>query len=200
MVSPIVDEIAEPIVEAGEQVIASVVGVDEDIAMMFGDDNFKDDDFEGFDEEDVWEVNEEWLMAFVTPPPMPAVPSPSIYEVEDLNTCLGNLEYGHGQLVKKVIQVNDVEVAVGISVGKIGLRVFAIEGHVQTKTQRNEVIARLSQQVQALQEAVQRRDTQIQQLHTIVSKMSSREITLMLCIIRMDRRLTDLKRRPPGPQ
>ncbi|GKB62115.1 hypothetical protein Tco_0918301, partial [Tanacetum coccineum] len=62
---------------------------------------------------------------------MPAVPSPSIYEVggpsttaaegqsfplqapglpippsviEDLSTRLGNLEYGHGQLVKNVIQ------------------------------------------------------------------------------------------------
>ncbi|GJR75459.1 hypothetical protein Tco_0087824 [Tanacetum coccineum] len=53
MVGPIVDEIAEPIVEAEEQVIASVVDVDEDIAMLFGDDDFEDDDSEGFDEEEV---------------------------------------------------------------------------------------------------------------------------------------------------
>nr|GFB09241.1 hypothetical protein [Tanacetum cinerariifolium] len=53
-----VDEIAEPIVEAEDQVIALVVDVDEDISMLFGDDDFKDDDSKGFNEEDVWEVNE----------------------------------------------------------------------------------------------------------------------------------------------
>ncbi|GJR38695.1 hypothetical protein Tco_1214379 [Tanacetum coccineum] len=92
-------------------VIALVVDVDEDIAMLFSDDDFEDDDSEGFDEEEVWEVNEEWLMAPVTPPPMQAVPLPSVYE-----------------LVKKVIQVSDAEVAAGISIGEIGLRIFAIEG------------------------------------------------------------------------
>ncbi|GKD16390.1 hypothetical protein Tco_1205548 [Tanacetum coccineum] len=84
--------------------------------MLFGNDDFEDDASEGFDDEDVWEVNEEWLMAPVTPPPMLAVPPPSVYEVggpstttaegpsfplpapglpippsviEDLSTCLG---------------------------------------------------------------------------------------------------------------
>ncbi|GKF46220.1 hypothetical protein Tco_0136022, partial [Tanacetum coccineum] len=84
---------------------------------------------------------------------MPAVPPPSIYEVggpsitaaegqsfplptpglpippsviEDLSTHLGN-----GQLVKKVIQVSNAEVAAGISIGEIGPRVFDVEGHVQ---------------------------------------------------------------------
>ncbi|GJW74725.1 hypothetical protein Tco_0134095 [Tanacetum coccineum] len=210
MVGLIVDEIVKPIVEAEEQVIAPVVDMDEDIAMLFGDDDFEDDDSEGFDEEEVWEVNEEWLMAPATPPPMPAVPPPSVYEVggpstdaaegqsfpllapglpipplviEDLSTRLDNLEYGHGQLVKKVIQVSDVEVATGISIGEIGSRVFAIEG-----------------QVQALQAAMQQRDTQIQQLQTTVLEMNSEESTLMQCILRMDRRLADLERRPPGPQ
>ncbi|GJS59907.1 hypothetical protein Tco_0654691 [Tanacetum coccineum] len=73
MVSPIVEEIFEPIFKAGEQMIALVVDMDEDIAMLFGDDDFEDDDSEGFDEEEVWKVNEEWLMAPVTPPLMPAV-------------------------------------------------------------------------------------------------------------------------------
>ncbi|GJX27487.1 hypothetical protein Tco_0233783 [Tanacetum coccineum] len=50
MVGPIVDEIAEPIVEAEEQVIALVIDMDEDIAILFGDDDFEDDDSEGFDE------------------------------------------------------------------------------------------------------------------------------------------------------
>ncbi|GJU69629.1 hypothetical protein Tco_1255888 [Tanacetum coccineum] len=43
MVGPIVDEIAEPIVEAEEQMIALVVDMYEDIAMLFGDDDFEDD-------------------------------------------------------------------------------------------------------------------------------------------------------------
>nr|GEV10992.1 hypothetical protein [Tanacetum cinerariifolium] len=154
MVGPIVDEIDEPVDEAEEQVIASIVGMDEDIAILFGDDDFEDDDFsdedsKGVEEEEVWEVNEEWLMAPVTPPLMPAVQPPSIYKVggpstaaiegpsfpliapglpippsviEDLSTPLGNLEYKHRKLVKKVIQVSDVEVAAGVSIGEIGPR------------------------------------------------------------------------------
>ncbi|GJW09097.1 hypothetical protein Tco_1571520 [Tanacetum coccineum] len=97
----------------------------EDLVALFGDDDFEDDASDGFDEEEVWEVNVEWLMAPTTPPPMLAVPLPSVYEVrgpstsagegpslphsasglsvppsviKDLSTCLGNLEYGHGQL------------------------------------------------------------------------------------------------------
>nr|GEW06793.1 hypothetical protein [Tanacetum cinerariifolium] len=131
MVGPIVDEIAEPIVKAKEQ----------------------DDESEGFDEEEVWEVNEEWLKAPVTPHSMPAVPPPSIYEVgviEDLSTRLGNLEYGHGQLVKKVIQVSDDEVAPD-RFKQIGAQVK--QGQ-QTATQRDKVIAGLTQQVQALQAAM----------------------------------------------
>ncbi|GKE64292.1 hypothetical protein Tco_1518453 [Tanacetum coccineum] len=183
---------------------------------------------------------------------MPAVPLPSVYEVggpstatvegqsfplpaprlpvspsviEDFSTRLGNLEYGHGQLVKKVIQVCEAEVVAGISIREIVLRVFVVEGQVQvmasqmvyvvdrfeqigtqveqgqhTATQRDELITRLTQQVQALQAAVQQRDSHIQQLQTTISEMSSRDSTLMQCILGMDRRLADLERRPPGPQ
>nr|GEV30691.1 hypothetical protein [Tanacetum cinerariifolium] len=59
-IGPIADEIVEPIVEAEEQ---------------------------GLDEGDVWKVNEEWLMALVTPPLMPAVPSLSVYEVGGPSTA-----------------------------------------------------------------------------------------------------------------
>ncbi|GJZ98996.1 hypothetical protein Tco_0671547 [Tanacetum coccineum] len=81
MVGPMVDEIVELIVEAEEQVIAPVVDMDEDVAMLFNDDDFEDDDSEGFDEDEVWDVKEEWQMAPTTPPLMPAVPPSSIYEV-----------------------------------------------------------------------------------------------------------------------
>nr|GEV76801.1 hypothetical protein [Tanacetum cinerariifolium] len=202
MVGLIKDEIAEPIVKAEEQVIALVVDMDEDIAMFFGDDDFKDDNSERFDdEEEVLEVNEEWLMALVTPPLMQAVQPPSVYEVggpsttaaegqsyplptprlpvppsviEDLSTRLGNLEYGHEQLVQKVIQVH----------------VMASE--MAHATDRFEEIGTWV--------ALHQRDSLIQQLQTMVLEMSSRESTLMQCITRMDIRLTDLKRRPPGPQ
>ncbi|GJS21669.1 hypothetical protein Tco_0450301 [Tanacetum coccineum] len=174
---------------------------------------------------------QEWLMVPVTPPPMPDVPPPNTYKVggpftaaaegqsftlltpglpvplsviEDLITHMGNLEYGHGQLVKKVIQVSDAEVADGITIREIGPRVSVVEGQVQvmasqmvqavrrleqvgtqvkqgqqTTTQRDEVITELTQQVQALQAAVQQRDLQIQQVQTMVSEMSSCESTLM---------------------
>nr|GEY54377.1 hypothetical protein [Tanacetum cinerariifolium] len=132
MVGPLVDEIAEPIVEAED-----------------------DDDSKGFEDE------EEWLIVPVTPPSMPVVPPPSTYEVggpsnvategqpftllvpgflmpptviEDLSTRMGNLEYGHGQLVKKVIYVSDAEVANGITIKEIGPMVSAIEGHVHVMT------------------------------------------------------------------
>ncbi|GJY11859.1 hypothetical protein Tco_0381168 [Tanacetum coccineum] len=198
-VSLLVDEIAELIVEAEEQVIALVINMEEDITMLFGDGEFSDDDSEGFeDEEEVWEVIEEWLMAPVTPPPMLVVPLPSTYKVggpsivaaegqsftppapgfpvppsviEDLITRMGSLEYGHRQLVKKV-------------------QVMASQ-MVQAKDRLK--------QVQALQADVQQRDSQIQQLQTMVSEMSSRESTLMQCILGMDRRLADLEMRPPGP-
>ncbi|GJY89608.1 hypothetical protein Tco_0504804 [Tanacetum coccineum] len=216
MVGPLVGEIAEPIVEMEEQVIALVIDMEEDIAMLFGDGDFSDDDSKGFeDEEEVWEVNEEWLMAPVTPPPMPIVPPSSTYEVggpsttvvkgqsfpfpahglhvppsviEDLITRMGNLEYGHGQLVKKVIQVSDAEVADGITIREIGPRVSTVEGQVQvmasqmvlaedrleqvgaqvdqgqqTTTQQDEVITGLSKHVQTLQAAMQQRNSQIQQ-------------------------------------
>ncbi|GJR30643.1 hypothetical protein Tco_1106875 [Tanacetum coccineum] len=123
MVIPAIKEVAEPVAEAEEE---------QDLAVLFGDDDFEDDASDGFDEEEVWEVNEEWLMSPTTPPLVLAVPPPSVYEavgpstaaadgpsfphsasglpvppsvIEDLSTRLGYLEYGHGQLVQMVIQV-----------------------------------------------------------------------------------------------
>ncbi|GJX45797.1 hypothetical protein Tco_0262473 [Tanacetum coccineum] len=207
MVDLVINELTEPIaalvvVKTEEQVIAPEIDVEEDLAMLFGNDDFSDDDSEGFeDDEEVCEVNEEWLMTPVTPPSVPVMPPPRTYEVggpsiaaaeghsltllapgvpvppsliEDLCTRMGNLEYGHGQLVKKVIKVSDAEVADGIAIGEIGPRVSTVEG--------------------------QHRDVQIQQLQTLVSEMSSREGTLMQCILRMNRRLADLERRPLRPQ
>ncbi|GKC57581.1 hypothetical protein Tco_1085179, partial [Tanacetum coccineum] len=155
MVGPLVGKIVEPIVEMEEQVIAQVIDMEGDIAMLFGDGDFSDDDSEGFEDgEEVWEVYEEWLMAPVNTTPVPvsfplpasglAVP-PSM--IEDLSTRLGNLEYGHGQLVKKVIQVSDAEVADGITIREIGPRVSAMEGQVQVMVSQMVYVADRLKQV-----------------------------------------------------
>nr|GEX34382.1 hypothetical protein [Tanacetum cinerariifolium] len=193
MVGLIADEIAEPVDEAEEQVIALVVGMDEDIAMLFGNDDFEDEDFSDDDSEGVEEEEGPSFPLLVPGLPIP----PSV--IEDLSARLSNLEYGHGQLVKKVIQVSDAEVVAGFSIREIGSRVFAVEGQVQTATQRDKEIARLTRQVQALQATVQQRDTPIQQLQTMVSKTSSRESTLMQCILGLDRQLAEFERRPQDP-
>ncbi|GJT78729.1 hypothetical protein Tco_1045454 [Tanacetum coccineum] len=130
--------------------------------------------------------------SFPLPAPGLLVP-PSV--IEDLSARLGNLEYGHGQLVKKMIQVSDAEVAAD-RWEQVGAQV---EQGQQTAAQRDEAIAELTQQVQDLQEAMQQRDSQIQQLQTTITEMSSQESTLMQCILGMDRRLAELERRPSGP-
>nr|GEW52736.1 hypothetical protein [Tanacetum cinerariifolium] len=127
---PMIGEIAEPIVEMKDQMIALVIDADEDIAMLFGNDDFSNDDSEGVEEEEVWEVGGPSTAATggqsfpFSAPGLPIPPS----VIEDLSTRLGDLKHRHGQLPKKVIQVSDVDVAAGISIGEIGLRFFAVEG------------------------------------------------------------------------
>ncbi|GJU03738.1 hypothetical protein Tco_1114076 [Tanacetum coccineum] len=160
LVDPEINEIAQPIVEVEEQMVAPAMDMEEDLAILFGDDDdFGDDDSEGSEGDgEVWEMNEEWLIVPVTPPPMPVMPPPSTYEVggsstaaaeghsltllahrvpvppsviEVLCTRIGNLEHGHGLLVKKVINVSDAEVTNSIAIGEIHPRVYVVEGHVQ---------------------------------------------------------------------
>ncbi|GKA28132.1 hypothetical protein Tco_0714300 [Tanacetum coccineum] len=128
--------------------------------------------------------------------------------IEDLCTRMSNLEYGHEQLVKKVIQVSNAEVADDITIREIGPRVSAIEGQAQVMaSQMVQVMGRLEQvgtQVEQGQQTATRRDEAIfglSQHYHMVFEMSSRSKgTLMQCILGMDRRLADLERRPPGPQ
>ncbi|GJX47009.1 hypothetical protein Tco_0272199 [Tanacetum coccineum] len=116
MVGLLVGEIAEPIVEMEEQVIARVIDMEEDITMLFGDGDFSED------EEEVWEVNEEWLMAPVTPPLMPVVPPPSRLCPHRAPTSMA------WSACVEVFQGSDAEVADGITIGEIGLRVSAVKG------------------------------------------------------------------------
>nr|GEY56912.1 hypothetical protein [Tanacetum cinerariifolium] len=173
-----IKEVAEPVAKAEkEQMAASVMDMEEDLAALFGvdddfeDDDFSDDDSKGVKKEEppsVYEVGGPSTMdakgpSFSLPAPgLPILPS----VIKDLSTHLGNLEYVHRQLVQKVIQVSDAEVAATVSIMEIGPRVFVVEGQVeegqQTMAQRDETIAELTQQVHALQAAVQQRDMQIQ--------------------------------------
>ncbi|GKB63600.1 hypothetical protein Tco_0919786 [Tanacetum coccineum] len=184
MVVRVVEEVDEPVAEAEkEPMIAPVVDIgegqmdapmmdmEEDLAALFDDDDFEDDASDGFGEE----------------------------------------------------EVSDAEVAAGVTIGELGPWVYAVKGQVQvvvsqmahavdrweqvgaqveqgqqTVAQRDETVVELIQHVQALQIDVQHRDTQIQQLQTTVTEMSSRESSLMQCILGLDNRLAALKRRPPG--
>nr|GEW48953.1 hypothetical protein [Tanacetum cinerariifolium] len=151
---------------AGEQMVVAtieemdvlMIDIEEDLAVLLGEDDDFENDSEGVDEEEAWEVNEEWLMAPVTPPLVPTVQPSSVYEVggpstvvskgpsfphlalglfvplfviEELSTRLGNLEYGHGQLVQRVNQVSDIEVAAGVTIGELGPRIYALKGQVR---------------------------------------------------------------------
>ncbi|GKB52988.1 hypothetical protein Tco_0903741 [Tanacetum coccineum] len=91
--------------------------------------------------------------------------------IEDFSTRMGNMEYGHEQLVKKVHVMASQMVQ---AVGRLEQISTQMEKGQQTATQRDE---------------------------TMMAEMSSREGTLMQCILGMDRRLADLeKKKPPGPQ
>nr|GEV06632.1 hypothetical protein [Tanacetum cinerariifolium] len=114
MVVPAIEEAAEPVAEAEEEQVVAP------------DDDFEDDDFSDVDSEEV-EEEEEGPSFPHSAPELPIPPS----VIEDLSTHLGNLEYEHGKLVKKAIQVSDIEVAAGVSIREIGPSIFAIEGQVQ---------------------------------------------------------------------
>nr|GEX73731.1 hypothetical protein [Tanacetum cinerariifolium] len=47
-----IDEVVEPIAKGEEQVVTIVIDVEEDIAMLFGDDDFSDDDSKGFEDDE----------------------------------------------------------------------------------------------------------------------------------------------------
>nr|GEY12633.1 hypothetical protein [Tanacetum cinerariifolium] len=130
LVDSVIYELAKPIVEVEEQMVAPVMDMEEHLAMRFGvDDDFSDDDCEGTEgDEEVGgssTVASEGHSLTLLAPGVPVPPS----VIEDLYTRMGNLEYGHRLLVKKVMTVN-AEVADSIAIREIRLRVYAVEGWV----------------------------------------------------------------------
>nr|GFA50377.1 hypothetical protein [Tanacetum cinerariifolium] len=117
---------------------------------------------EVMDDDDDWEDDVEWLMAPVTPPRATATVS-STYEVgaiEDLSTRLGNLEYRHGVLMRKMEEVSDAEVADSIAIGEIDPRVATVEEHVQVmESQAMQVVSGLKEIETRVQQVESRMDT-----------------------------------------
>nr|GEX68570.1 hypothetical protein [Tanacetum cinerariifolium] len=157
-----------------------------------------------YDDQDVRnEEVEEWLMASVTPL-RATMTVPSTYElggpstatpvghplttmesgvatqphvIDDLCVRMSNLEYRHGELVKKMEIVSDAEVVDSIAIGEIHPRVTTLEGQVQT-----------------LQTTLHRA-----WLQTRLSEMENREGTLISYMSWMEERLVVLEKRLTGP-
>nr|GEY37699.1 hypothetical protein [Tanacetum cinerariifolium] len=134
--------------------------------------------------------------------------------IENLSTRLGNLEYRHRVLVRKMEDVSDAEVADSIAIREIHPRMATMGEQVesgmdthpsgQMAVQGHDVIVGSSQQVQTLQTALHETELQNQQLRTRVTEMESHMGILMSYMLWMEDRLTVLEKRlpvpPPGPQ
>ncbi|GJY91862.1 hypothetical protein Tco_0507644 [Tanacetum coccineum] len=143
------------------QMDAPMMDMEEDLAVLFGDDDFEDDASDGV---------------------VLSVPPPSIYEVEGPSTTVAE----GPSFPQRVVHGSDAEIAAGVTIREIGPRVLAVEEQMQVmvsqmiqavdrmeqfgvqvelgqhaSTQRDETVTGLTQQVQALQADVQQRDTQI---------------------------------------
>nr|GEU64299.1 hypothetical protein [Tanacetum cinerariifolium] len=84
----------------------------------------EEEELNEFIDDDQDEEVEEWLMASVTPPRATVI--------DDLCVRMSNLEYRHGELVKKMKIVSDAEAADSIAIREIHPRVTTLEGQVQT--------------------------------------------------------------------
>nr|GEW28427.1 hypothetical protein [Tanacetum cinerariifolium] len=97
--------------------------------------------------------------------------------IDDLCVRMGNLEYEHGVLVKKMRTVSDAQVANGISIREIWPRVTTVEGQVQVMVSQAEQVCR------------DRR----------LAEMESLESTLMSDMLWMEERLAVLEKKLSRP-
>nr|GEU77681.1 putative reverse transcriptase domain-containing protein [Tanacetum cinerariifolium] len=138
------------------------------------------------EDDDDCEDDVEWLMATVTPsratvtvsstyevggPSTAAIEGPSFpllasglhvppTVIEDLSTRLGNLEYKHGVLMRKMEEVSDAEVADSIVIREIHPRVATVGEQVQVmESQAMEVVSGLTEIETRVQQVESRVDT-----------------------------------------
>nr|GEZ86483.1 hypothetical protein [Tanacetum cinerariifolium] len=141
---------------------------------------------EGVMDDDDLDDEVEWLMAPVTPPratmtvsstykiggpstviverPSSPLPSPRLFVpltvIENLSTRLGNLEYRHGVLVRKMEDVSDAEVADSITIREIHHRVATVGEQVQVMgSQTGQIMSRLKEIETRVQQVKSRVDT-----------------------------------------
>nr|GEX50582.1 hypothetical protein [Tanacetum cinerariifolium] len=123
-------------------------------------------------DDDDWDDEVEWLMAPVTPPratmivsspyevggpstvvvegPSSPLPAPRLLVpptvIENLSTRLGNLEYRHGVLTRKMEEVSDAEVADNIAIREIYPRVATVGEQIQVMgSQIGQMVSRLKE-------------------------------------------------------
>ncbi|GKF43893.1 hypothetical protein Tco_0130445 [Tanacetum coccineum] len=112
-------------------------------------------------------------MAPVTPPPVPAMPPPSTYEVGGPSTVAAE---GHSlALLEPRAHVPPSVMASHMvqTVSRLEQVGTQMEQDQQATAQREEVISGFSQQVKTLQAAVQDKDALIHQLQTQLARMKS---------------------------
>nr|GEZ68736.1 hypothetical protein [Tanacetum cinerariifolium] len=170
-------------------------------------------------DDDNLDFEEEWLMASVTPPratmtapstyevggpstaptegpsfplPVPGLPVPPTM-IEDLGTRVGNLEYKHVVVTRKMDEVSDTVVADNIAIGEIHPRAAAVGEQVQV------VEAQMVQVVNRLEEI----KTRVQQVESRVDTQSSGQMAVqghdVIVGSNEQERLTVLEKRLPGP-
>nr|GFA75236.1 hypothetical protein [Tanacetum cinerariifolium] len=89
----------------------------------------------------------------------PGLPVPPTV-IEDLGNRLGNLEYRHGVLTRKMEEVTDAEVADRIAIGEIRPRVATMGEQVHVvETQIVQVVSRLDEMETIVQQVENRLDT-----------------------------------------
>nr|GEZ68833.1 hypothetical protein [Tanacetum cinerariifolium] len=133
------------------------------------------------------------------------LPAPGLHvpptAIEDLSTRLGNLEYRHGMLMRKMEEVSDAEVADSIAIVEIHPRVATVREQVQVmESHAGQVVSRLKE-IETIVQQTEPHETELQnqQLRTRVTEMESHVGILMSYMLWMEERLTVLEKRLPGP-
>nr|GFB45969.1 hypothetical protein [Tanacetum cinerariifolium] len=117
----------------------------------------------------------------------PGLPIPHTV-IEDLSTRLGNLEYRHRVLMRKMEEVNDAEVANSIAIGEIHPRVATVEEQVQVmESQAVQVVSGLKEIETRIQQVDSRVDTYPSgQMpvpgHDVIIRLSQRVQTLQTAL------------------
>nr|GEZ01951.1 hypothetical protein [Tanacetum cinerariifolium] len=124
--------------------------------------------------------------------PSSPLPAPRLFApptmIENLSTRLGNLEYRHGVLVRKMEDVSDDEVADNIVIGEIHPSVATVGEQVQVmRSQTGQIMSRLKEIETRVQQVESRVDTHPSgqmavQGHDVIARSSQQVQTLQTAL------------------